>query len=161
MRTLYLEFVYYTNILWVKQSNLPVKDRPLATQMEASTVDNLLGEESPLVTILNVTFYVILGIAGFIVVVGLCFCWLNKRADAQFEENNVYRELEEATPKPVSARSTDQLGSLSMNDGTIVDLEKRSLAPIKKTPSRPLPPRVKPTSPRPPEQVASASTVQL
>ncbi|KAH9099575.1 hypothetical protein AeNC1_009151 [Aphanomyces euteiches] len=129
--------------------------------MEASSVDNLLGEESPLVTILNVTFYVILGIAGFIVVVGLCFCWLNKRADVQFEgtfvsstdaflpthaaENNVYRELEEATPKPVSARN----------------LEKRSLAPIKKTPSRPLPPRVKPTSPRPPEQVASPSTVQL
>ncbi|ETW05698.1 hypothetical protein H310_03416 [Aphanomyces invadans] len=113
-------------------------------------VSNLLAEGSTLLNVLSVVFYVILGLAVFIIVVGICFCWLNKRADAEFDEQNTYRELEDGTTAPPShARSS---GS-TCPGGTLPD--KRV---IKKTPSKPLPYRAKSTSSRPPQ---ASTTAQL
>ncbi|KAF0718540.1 Aste57867_1642 [Aphanomyces stellatus] len=102
----------------------------------------LTADGSTLLTALSVTFYVILGIAVFIILVGLFFCWMNKRADADFEDHHTYRELEDGAqvqPRPQNTICSTGTGGVALDkpDKRVV------LNPIKKTRSKPLPAKVK------------------
>ncbi|ETV87019.1 hypothetical protein H257_02030 [Aphanomyces astaci] len=129
--------------------------------MESPTsyVSNLLVEGSTLLTVLTVTFYVIVGLAVLVVLVGISFCWLNKRADAAFDEHNTYRELEDGITSPSSIPTAPGNGSKvsshrhpsSLTSITSATDKRLQVNPIKKTPSKPLPARVKAAaSPQPP-----------
>ncbi|RHZ18249.1 hypothetical protein DYB26_004137 [Aphanomyces astaci] len=110
----------------------------------------LLAEGSTLLTVLTVTFYVIVGLAVLVVLVGISFCWLNKRADAAFDGTYAAMDHRKLISRNGSKVSSHRHPS-SLTSITSATDKRLQVNPIKKTPSKPLPARVKAAaSPQPP-----------